>query len=78
MTLSAKHEGAQAHVGIVPGRLVQVTGELVHVNVPQEEADGPPPSSEEPQVSLIREGDVIQGIEVTCTCGRKIRLRCIY
>lgn len=78
MKLSAKGEGPNSQMGIIPGRLVKVTGEMVHVIVPQEGTHGAPHPTEEPQVALIREGDVIQGIEVTCTCGSKIRLRCIY
>ena len=30
------------------------------------------------QVNLIREGDVIREIEVTCSCGEVLRLNCLY
>ncbi|MFP6766204.1 MAG: hypothetical protein VB858_21405 [Planctomycetaceae bacterium] len=30
------------------------------------------------QVNLIREGDVIREIEVTCSCGEVLRLNCQY
>jgi hypothetical protein len=41
----------------------------------------PPPGeghSGEPRIELVREGEVIQAIEVICTCGQRIRLRCSY
>ena len=58
--------------GIIPGKLVHVTGETVRVDVPHKD------SAVEPRIELVRDGDVIQAIDVTCTCGKKIRLRCIY
>jgi len=76
--LAAKNESERTQVGIIPGGRVQFTGEMVHVIIPQERVDGPAHSAGEPQVTLVREGDVIQAIEVTCTCGRKVRLRCVY
>jgi hypothetical protein len=32
----------------------------------------------EPVVKLNREGDVIRSIEVTCTCGERIVINCVY
>lgn len=71
-------KGEHTHPGIIPGQLVHVTGEAVRVAIPTGEASPPPPTSGDPHIELIREGDVVQAIEVTCTCGRKIRLRCVY
>jgi hypothetical protein len=57
---------------VIPGRCVQVSGETARVGVPGAAAQS------EPKVELIRQGDVIQAIDVTCTCGQRIRLRCVY
>jgi hypothetical protein len=57
--------------GVVPGSCVRVTGETTRVAIP-----GSSPT--EPQVEVIRQGDVIQAIDVVCTCGQRIRLRCVY
>lgn len=32
----------------------------------------------EPAVRLIRKGDVIEAIHLTCTCGRQTRIVCEY
>ena len=34
--------------------------------------------SREPQVELIREGDVLRSIRVTCSCGQTVVLDCDY
>ncbi len=78
MRPAGKGEGEHTHPGIIPGQLVHVTGEAVRVAIPTGETTASPPASGEPHIELIREGDVVQAIEVTCTCGRKIRLRCAY
>ena len=66
-------EGEYVNRGIVPGRKVVVSGESARVPVPR--SDSP---TCEPQIELVRDGEVIQAIDVTCTCGQKIRLRCVY
>jgi hypothetical protein len=65
-------EGMAAGGAVVPGRLVRLAPEPVRVAIPGHGAHA------EPQVEIIREGDVIQAIDVVCTCGRRIRLRCLY
>ena len=57
--------------GVIPGPRVQVDG-VARVPVP-----GAHPEAQ-PTVELIRAGNVIRAIDVTCTCGRRIRLRCHY
>jgi hypothetical protein len=37
-----------------------------------------PPKPAEPIVKLNRDGDVIRSIEVTCTCGERIVINCVY
>ena len=36
------------------------------------------PAKGEPRIELIREGDIVRAIEVICSCGERIRLRCDY
>jgi len=57
---------------LVPGACVRVSAEHAPV--------GPPryAHAAEPRVELLREGDVVRAIDVTCGCGRRIRLRCVY
>lgn len=31
-----------------------------------------------PKVEVIRDGDAIRAIEVTCSCGERIRIECDY
>ena len=57
---------------VVPGRCVRVTDEKARVSVPGQS------TKPEPHVELIRDGDVIQAIDVTCSCGQRVRLRCVY
>jgi hypothetical protein len=69
-----RQDNDEARRGIIPGRLVKVVGEA-RVPGPHEHEEE---AAAEPRVELIRDGDVIQAIDVTCTCGKRIRLRCIY
>lgn len=32
----------------------------------------------EPIIDLIRDGDLVKAIDVTCSCGEKIRIWCSY
>jgi hypothetical protein len=66
-------EGEYVNRGVVPGRKVLVSEESARVGVPRADAAGC-----EPQIELVRDGDVIRAIDVTCTCGQRIRLRCVY
>ncbi|MBW3542710.1 MAG: hypothetical protein KY476_20795 [Planctomycetes bacterium] len=55
---------------IVPGRYVMM-GEPARVGPVASEHD-------EPQIEFVREGDRVRAIDVTCTCGERIRVRCLY
>jgi hypothetical protein len=66
-------EGEYVNRGLVPGRKVLVSEESARVGVPR---PGAPACA--PQIELVRDGDVVQAIDVTCTCGQRIRLRCVY
>lgn len=56
---------------VVPGRCVRLSGETARVVIPR-------PAGGEPHIELVREGNLIKAIDVTCTCGQRIRLRCVY
>jgi hypothetical protein len=62
--------------GIISGRNVKLVGESARVTVPRGGHGAACPA--QPQVEVVREGDVIRAIDVTCTCGQKIRIRCEY
>ncbi|HZU35173.1 MAG TPA: hypothetical protein VFA18_04670 [Gemmataceae bacterium] len=58
--------------GVVPGRCVRFTGEAARVPIPGHNGH------HEPQIALVRQGDTIQAIDITCSCGQRIRLNCVY
>jgi hypothetical protein len=58
---------------IVPADRVRVSTEAVPIGVPRRgESKG------EPKIQLVRDGGVIRAIEVICSCGELIRIRCDY
>lgn len=57
---------------VVPGHRVVQTSELARVGIPHTHAGG------QTNVELIRDGDVVKAIDVTCSCGEKIRIWCSY
>lgn len=65
-------ESGHVMQGVVPARCVRMSGETARVKAARHGA------ACEPQVELIRDGDVIRVIDVTCVCGRRIRLSCVY
>jgi len=77
MERSQRIEGERSPRGVVPGRKVFVEqgASGVLISPPRGHA---PAGACAPHIELVREGDVIQAIDVTCTCGQKIRLRCVY
>ena len=56
----------------VPGQCVRV-GDSKRVGVP-----GSVEAPSQPRIKLIRVGEVVREIEVTCACGQLIRLKCAY
>ena len=58
--------------GVVPSQCVRVLEEAARVFVPGQTARA------EPQIHLVREGNTVKAIEVACTCGQRIRLKCVY
>jgi hypothetical protein len=69
------NEQEAASRGLVPGRHVRLSGEYAKVCIPGQPGQ---PAKAEPRVEVIRDGDVIQAIEVTCGCGQRVRIRCLY
>lgn len=58
---------------VVPAGRVKVTADAVPIGAPRMgETRG------EPKVQLIREDGVIRAIDVLCSCGQCIRIRCEY
>jgi hypothetical protein len=57
---------------VVPGQCVRVTTEAARVGVPRVGGGA------DPHLEFVREGDVIQAIDITCICGHRIRIRCLY
>jgi hypothetical protein len=57
---------------IIPASHIRLLGESLPVGAP-----GAEPCAE-PQVNVIRDGDVVRAIEVVCTCGQRVVLDCVY
>ena len=57
--------------GLVARHRVRLALERTRVCPPGHEAS-------EPRITLIRDGDTVRAIEVECTCGKKIRLNCVF
>lgn len=72
MRKAASSESGHVTPGVVPAECVRMTGETARVTASRPGAAG------KPVVELIRDGDTVRAIDVTCTCGRRIRLSCLY
>jgi hypothetical protein len=63
----------ESHSGtVVRGTCVRVSSDTARVGVPGQEPIA------EPRIEIIRNGDVIQAIDILCGCGQHIRLHCLY
>jgi hypothetical protein len=58
--------------GVVLRHQVRLAEDAARVSVPGQ------PGKAEPQVHLIRDGNVVKAIEVVCACGQRLRLNCLY
>lgn len=54
---------------VLRGDAVQVAGQV---------QVGSPASNCQPEIKLIKEGDIVQAIDIYCTCGQHLRVRCVY
>lgn len=62
---------ALPHV-VLPASRVRQSNETALVGAPrQDEAHGA-------TVELVKDGDVVRAIDVTCACGQKTRVWCVY
>jgi hypothetical protein len=59
---------------VVPAQRVRIEKAVRVGNAEQQQTDG----DESVQIRVQREQGDIRGIEIVCSCGRTIRLRCIY
>jgi hypothetical protein len=57
---------------VVPGSRVRVSGEAVRIGPPR------PVGGPEPKIQVFHEGEAIRMIQVVCTCGERICIRCDY
>ena len=57
---------------VVPGNRVVRSTELAHVGGRHT------PHTEAASIELITEHDVVRAIDVTCSCGQKMRIWCSY
>lgn len=69
------HEGCS---GLLSGSRVRVAAQSVSVGSPAPVAEPIDDTAPGLQIRLIRDGEVIRAIEVTCTCGERIVLDCLY
>ncbi len=58
---------------VVRAAHVRVSEEVIPIGAPALEG-----AAGGPTVRIVREGDVIQMLEVVCSCGERIRIRCDY
>ena len=67
---------------VISGSRVKVGKDSAVIGLPHlhERLSTPAAASKpaEPIVKLNRDGDVIRSIEVTCTCGERIVINCVY
>ncbi len=61
-----------------PARRVVVPSTRVQMNDGDSRVLIPACESSQPRIRAIRDGGVIQAIDITCSCGEKIRVLCQY
>lgn len=60
--------GAKSDLRMIPRSRIQVTDRSVHVGSPSAK------SGHDPQVELVRDGNGVQAIRITCRCGEVLQL----
>jgi hypothetical protein len=63
---------------VISASRVRVGKDSAVIGLPRLSENPKPEKSTEPIVKLNRDGDVIRSIEVTCTCGERIVINCVY
>lgn len=56
---------------ILPAHRIVQTSEVARIG-------GPHVAHGQPKVDLVRDGEIIKAIDVTCSCGETIRIWCSY
>jgi hypothetical protein len=56
---------------VVPGSRVHSVNEAIRIGPTK-------PGAKAPRVELIRENDIVRALEITCSCGERIVVRCDY
>jgi hypothetical protein len=70
---AVKNESGLSKVGVLPAEIVKLIREPAQVPVPFLA------KASDPHVELVRDAaGAIQAIDVTCSCGKRMRLRCVY
>lgn len=73
MTIRQHNTGSHSSPhAIVPGSRVRRSDEVAPIGGPHSH------EGSEPVVELVKDGDVVQAIDVTCRCGHKMRVWCSY
>lgn len=57
---------------VVPAARVRVSGGAVRIGPPR------PTGAPEPKVQVFHEDDAVRVIQIVCTCGERICIRCEY
>ena len=57
---------------VVPAGRVRDSGVRVRLTIPGHQA------RPEPKLEVVRDGDVIYALDITCSCGQHIRVLCDY
>lgn len=60
------------NASVVPSKSIRLSGVMARIGAAKAA------SATDPQVEVVRENGVITAIDVTCSCGKKIRVHCQY
>jgi hypothetical protein len=65
-------EPEQRNGRVISGATVQMSGEAARIGMPRTDVPC------EPTVEVVQDAGIIRAIDITCTCGRKTRVHCVY
>ena len=69
---ASENHTREAAYSVVPGNRVIQTGEKARIG------NSDAHDSAHSTVELVRDGDLVKAIDVTCSCGEKTRIWCSY
>jgi len=73
-----RRESGESHRhvrAVIPARVVRAAETAGDTPPPQGRGE---PAAAGPRVELVREGGVVRAIDVTCSCGERLRIVCEY